>query len=86
MIPPTNRGTKPKNSDRCMNTAVRAAVMIWSASMLTAHYVGFVKSMDATFVAGLFTSTLATFGVTSLRREDGENQKVHPSKSKSSSS
>lgn len=85
MIPPTNRGTKPKDGDRCMNTAVRVAVMIWSASMLTAHYVGFVKSMDATFVAGLFTSTLATFGVTSLRRDDEGGVKTSPSKPKSSS-
>lgn len=48
--------------------------MIWAAAMLTAHYMGVVKSMDATFIAGLFTSTLATFGVTQPQKKEEEPQ------------
>lgn len=61
-----------------MGTFVRGAVMLWTAAMLTAHYVGAVKNMDATFIAGLFTSTLATFGVTAVRKEDAERQPRNP--------
>ena len=63
-----------------MGTFVRGAVMVWTACMLTAHYMGIVQNMDATFIAGLFTSTLATFGVTQVQRkdEDKPNQKITP--------
>ena len=53
-----------------MNTFIRAAVMVWTAGLLTAHYAGVVKNMDATFIAGLFTSTLATFGVVSEKKKE----------------
>lgn len=73
MTAPKRKGTKVNKKQPCMSTFVRGAVMIWSAGMLTAHYAGVVKNMDATFIAGLFTSTLATFGVTSAKKEDDEN-------------
>jgi hypothetical protein len=57
-----------------MGTFVRGAVMVWTATMLTAHYLGVVQNMDATFIAGLFTSTLATFGVTQVQRKEDEPQ------------
>ncbi len=81
---PVPRKSNGNQKERCMSTIVRGAVMIWTAGMLTAHYVGFVQNMDATFVAGLFTSTLATFGVTTARRDD-ENQPSQSSKQKNSS-
>lgn len=62
-----------------MNTIVRGAVMIWTAGMLTAHYLGIVQNMDATFIAGLFTSTLATFGVTSTKKDDEVKIPAKPS-------
>jgi len=74
MIAPRLKETGAGNRDRCMSTFVRGAVMVWSASMLTSHYLGVVKNMDATFIAGLFTSTLATFGVTQTQRKDEESQ------------
>lgn len=67
---PAPRKNNGSQKERCMSTIVRGAVMIWTAGMLTAHYVGFVQNMDATFVAGLFTSTLATFGVTTARKDE----------------
>ena len=80
MLPVSRKGNG-NQKERCMSTVVRGAVMIWTAGMLTAHYVGFVHNMDATFVAGLFTSTLATFGVTTTRRDD-EAQQPQQSKQK----
>lgn len=58
-----------------MSTLVRGAVMVWSAGMLTAHYFGVVKNLDATFIAGLFTSTLASFGVTTVGKSEDDQKK-----------
>lgn len=74
MTQPPARGTKMGNKDRCTGTVIRVAVMVWSGAMLTAHYIGVVQNMDATFIAGLFTSTLATFGVTQVRKDDDERR------------
>lgn len=73
---PFKKDKPPDPKERCMSTFVRGVVMLWTAGMLTAHYAGIVKNMDATFIAGLFTSTLATFGVTSIKKDDTD----HPTK------
>lgn len=46
-----------------LSTIVRMSVLAWSASLLTASYLGIVRDLDATFIAGLLTSTLGTFGL-----------------------
>lgn len=55
-----------------MNSAliVRIVILIWSSSLMTLHYAGYVKNMDATFIASIFTSTLATFGIESRKRDE----------------
>jgi hypothetical protein len=51
-----------------LSTIVRLAVLTWSAGILTLNYVeipGYVQEqkLDPTFIASVFTGTLATFGV-----------------------
>lgn len=71
-------------------TIVRLAVLFWSASLLTLGYANFLQNMDTTFIASIFTSTLATFGVDAQKRkEESEtrlNKSVNGNSSRSSSS
>ena len=51
-----------------LSTVVRLAVLVWSAGILTLNYVkipGYEQGdkIDPTFIASVFTGTLATFGV-----------------------
>ena len=51
-----------------LSTIVRLAVLVWSAGILTLNYVeipGYKQEqkIDPTFIASVFTGTLATFGV-----------------------
>ena len=58
-------------------TVVRLVILAWSAALLTFGYMDYLKKMDATFIASIFTSTLATFGV------DATNKKSQSSLNKS---
>ena len=53
-----------------LSTIVRLAVLVWSAGILTLAYVKLTaafnipeQKLDPTFIASVFTGTLATFGV-----------------------
>ena len=53
-----------------ISTSVRLAVLVWSAGILTLAYVKLPaafnipeQKLDPTFIASVFTGTLATFGV-----------------------
>ncbi len=50
-------------------TIVRLVILGWSASLLTLGYMDYLKKMDATFIASVFTSTLATFGVDAANKK-----------------
>ena len=51
---------------------VRIMVVVWSGAMLTITYVG-KSNYDATFVASVFSGTLATFGI-DLKGRDKQKQ------------
>ena len=53
-----------------ISTLVQITVLIWSAGILTAGWLGMIKNADTTFTAGIFTSILANFGVQSRRGID----------------
>ena len=61
-------------------------MLIWSAGILTAGWLGMIKNADTTFTAGIFTSILANFGVQSRRglddNEPDENQNKTATKPK----
>jgi hypothetical protein len=42
---------------------VRLSVLSWSAAMLTASYAGVLPKMDPTFIASIFTGSLAWYGI-----------------------
>jgi hypothetical protein len=60
-------------------TLIRVIVLIWSAGILTLNYVkipGYERGerIDPTFIASVFTGTLATFGVSAggkKKKEEG---------------
>ena len=61
-----------------LSTIVRLAVLVWSAGILTLAYVklpaAFNKpeqKLDPTFIASVFTGTLATFGVAAAGKKKG---------------
>ena len=60
-----------------LSTFVRLGLLVWSAGILTLNYVeipGYKQEqkIDPTFIASVFTGTLATFGVqTSSKKKEG---------------
>ena len=64
-----------------LSTFVRLAVLVWSAGILTLAYVKLPDSfkipehkLDPTFIASVFTGTLATFGVQAAgKKKNGAN-------------
>ena len=61
-----------------LSTIVRLAVLIWSAGILTLAYVKLPaafnipeQKLDPTFIASVFTGTLATFGVQAAGKKKG---------------
>ena len=64
-----------------LSTFVRLAVLVWSAGILTLAYVKLPEALkipeqklDPTFIASVFTGTLATFGVQAAgKKKNGAN-------------
>ena len=64
-----------------LSTIVRLVVLTWSAGILTLAYVKLPaafnipeQKLDPTFIASVFTGTLATFGVQAAgKKKNGEN-------------
>ena len=61
-----------------LSTVVRLAVLLWSAGILTLAYVKLPaafnipeQKLDPTFIASVFTGTLATFGVQAAGKKKG---------------
>ena len=57
-------------------TLIRVIVLIWSAGILTLNYVKIPgydagEKIDPTFIASVFTGTLATFGVQTSTKKNG---------------
>ena len=61
-----------------LSTIVRLSVLVWSAGILTLAYVKLPtafnipeQKLDPTFIASVFTGTLATFGVQAAGKKKG---------------
>jgi hypothetical protein len=75
--------TKKENkfdwADEGLSALVRVVILSWSAAILTLNYVTIPgvpqKNIDPTFIASVFTGTLATFGVVPARKKDEEKPK-----------
>ena len=60
-------------------TLIRVIVLVWSAGILTLNYVkipGYKRGerIDPTFIASVFTGTLATFGVSAGGKKKKESE------------
>ena len=62
-------------------TLIRVIVLVWSAGILTLNYVKIPgydagEKIDPTFIASVFTGTLATFGVQAggKKKKDGDGR------------
>jgi ribulose 1,5-bisphosphate synthetase/thiazole synthase len=55
---------------------VKALVLIWSAGVLTASYMGMLQKMDPTFVASLLSGTLASYGISRMDKKNDEPPKT----------
>jgi hypothetical protein len=47
-------------------------VLVWSAGVLTASYMGMLQKMDPTFVASLLSGTLASYGISRVDKDKKE--------------
>jgi hypothetical protein len=67
-------------ADEGLSALVRVIILGWSAAILTLNYVTVPgipqRQIDPTFIASVFTTTLATFGVqASKKKEDDKDKK-----------
>jgi hypothetical protein len=73
-------------ADEGVSTLVRVVILSWSAAILTLNYVTVPgipqKNIDPTFIASVFTGTLATFGVVPTKKKDDETKKSESKKEK----
>ena len=68
MLPQPNSGADREEKREWLGDLVRIIILIWSAGLLTASYVRFpggqkVMDFDPTFIASVFSGSLAGFGV-----------------------
>jgi len=66
-------------ADEGLSALVRVVILSWSAAILTLNYVTIPgvpqKNIDPTFIASVFTGTLATFGVVPAKKDRKEDDK-----------
>jgi hypothetical protein len=76
------KGEAKKNkfdwADEGLSALVRVVILSWSAAILTLNYVTIPgipqKNIDPTFIASVFTGTLATFGVVPTKKDKKEDE------------
>ena len=68
-------------ADEGVSTIVRVIILGWSAAILTLNYVTVPgipqKNIDPTFIASVFTGTLATFGVVPTKKKEEKDSSLH---------
>ena len=80
----TKKENKFEWADEGVSTLVRVIILGWSAAILTLNYVTVPgipqKNIDPTFIASVFTGTLATFGVVPAKKKEEEPKKIEEKK------
>ena len=71
-------------ADEGLSALVRVVILSWSAAILTLNYVTVPgipqRQIDPTFIASVFTTTLATFGVQTGKKKEEEKTKEEDKK------
>lgn len=85
--PVKKEGTKQNKfdwADEGLSALVRVVILSWSAAILTLNYVTIPgvpqKNIDPTFIASVFTGTLATFGVVPAKKDKKEEERKEETK------
>lgn len=82
---PKKKENKFEWADEGVATLVRVVILAWSGAILTLNYVTIPgvpqRQIDPTFIASVFTGTLATFGVQTAKKKDEEEKKIEEKKS-----
>ena len=64
------------------STFVRLGILIWSGGILTLNYVSIPnfpqKNIDPTFIASVFTGVLASFGIQTANKKNGNGASKPP--------
>ena len=75
-------------ADEGVSTLVRVIILGWSATILTLNYVTVPgipqKNIDPTFIASVFTGTLATFGVVPAKKKEEKEENLDKKDAKNS--
>ena len=66
-----------KRSYEWLAEIVKVSVLSWSAALLTLSYMGYFQKMDPTFIASIFSESLAGYGIS---RASDANRKQKDSK------
>jgi len=86
LTPKKKEENKFEWADEGVSTIVRVIILGWSAAILTLNYVTVPgipqKNIDPTFIASVFTGTLATFGVVPTKKDKKEEVKEEAKKEK----
>ena len=65
-----------------ISTFVRLGVLVWSGGILTLNYVSIPnfpqKNIDPTFIASVFTGVLASFGIQTASKKNGNSASKPP--------
>ena len=64
-----------KKKENAMGQVIRIAILSWSAALLTASYAGMLSKMDPTFIATVFTASVATFGINTMKKGGEDDEK-----------
>ena len=79
LTPKKKEENKFEWADEGVSTLVRVIILGWSAAILTLNYVTVPgipqRQIDPTFIASVFTTTLATFGVQASKKKDEDKDK-----------
>jgi hypothetical protein len=74
----TPRRRSPNNTR--IAELVRLSVLTWTATLLTASYAGLLPKMDPTFIASIFTGSLAWYGISKMERDETSAPTVRQSR------
>ena len=81
LTPKKKEENKFEWADEGVSTIVRVIILGWSAAILTLNYVTVPgipqKNIDPTFIASVFTGTLATFGVVPTKKKEEKDSRLH---------
>lgn len=81
LTPKKKEENKFEWADEGVSTIVRVIILGWSAAILTLNYVTVPgipqKNIDPTFIASVFTGTLATFGVVPTKKKEEKDSRSH---------